>query len=130
MAQMSDYLKDKLINHVFRATGYPVPTTVYVALYSTDPTSADVGTELTGDGYARVSTTFDAPVAGSGTSQNAADITFAAATANWVTMTHVGIRDALTGGNLLSYKALTTPVDVLDTNNFRIPDEQLTVVMS
>ena len=130
MAQMSDYLKDQLINHTFRATSYTTPTNVYVALYSSDPTSADSGTELSGSGYARVSASFGAPVAGSGTVLNDADITFAAATADWTAITHIGIRDALTGGNLLSFKALSSSVTVLNTNNFRIPTGQLTLIMS
>jgi len=130
MAQMSDYLQDKLINHVFRNIAYAQPTNLYVALYSDDPTDADTGTELSGDGYARTAAVFDAPTAGSGTTQNSADITFPAATADWVTITHIGIRDAASGGNLLTFKALTTPVTVLDTNNFRIPTGQLTLVMS
>ena len=130
MAQMSDYLKDQLVNHVFRATAYTNPTNVYVALYSSDPTSADIGTELSGSGYARVSATFGSPVAGSGTVQNDTDITFPSATADWSAITHIGIRDASTGGNLLSYKALTSSVTVLNTNNFRIPTGQLTLIMS
>ncbi len=130
MAQMSDYLKDKLINHVFRNTPYTQATNVYVALYSTDPTSADVGTELIGNGYTRMVSAFDAPVTGSGTTQNELDVVFPSATIDWVTITHVGIRDLETGGNLLSYQALSTPVTVLATNNFRIADSQLTLIMS
>ena len=130
MAQMSNYLKDKLINHTFRNIPYSQPTNVYVALYSSDPTSADTGTELSGSGYARISATFSAPAAGSGTIQNDTDITFDTATADWSVITHVGIRDALTNGNLLSSAALSSSVTVLNTNNFRIPTGQLTLVMS
>ncbi len=130
MAQMSDYLKDKLIDEVFRDTPYAQATHHYVALYATDPTSADIGTELSGAGYARMTVEFDAPVAGTGTSQNTADVTFAAATGDWVEITHVGVKDAVSGGNLLSFQALASPVTVLDTNNFRIPTSQLTVVFS
>ena len=130
MAQMSDYLKDKLINGVFRATPYSPATNIYVALYSNDPTSGDTGTELSGSGYARVQVTFDAPATGSGTSVNSGDITFPTATADWTTITHVGIRDSDSGGNLLTFKELSSPIDVLNTNNFRIPVGELTVMMS
>lgn len=128
MAQMSDYLETKLIDLVFRNTTYIQPATVYVALYATDPTDADTGTELTGDGYARVSATFDAPT--DGVTQNTADIVFAAATADWTTITHVGLRDASTAGNLLMHRILVTPVDVLNTNTFRIPLGQLTLTLA
>ena len=130
MAQMSDYLQDALINHVFRNTPYTQPTNVYVALYSSDPTAADTGTELSGSGYARQSATFGAPTAGTGTVTNDTDITFDAATADWTAISHVAIKDALTGGNLLSYKALSSSVTVENTNNFRIPTGQLTLIMS
>ncbi len=130
MAQMSDYLQNQLINGVFRNITYLPAADLYVALYSTDPTEADTGTELTGSGYARIIVTFDAPAIGSGTSQNTDDITFPTATADWVEITHIGIRDATGGGNLLAFQALSTPVTVLNTNNFRIPSQQLTVIMT
>lgn len=122
MAQMSDFLENKLIDHVFRNTTYAQAGTLYVALYSTDPTDADTGTELSGSGYARQTVSFVAP--SGGTTSNDADIVFPAATADWVTVTHVGIRDASTGGNLIMHKALDSAVDVLNTNNFRIPAGQ------
>ncbi len=130
MAKMSNYLQDKLLNHVFRNTPYIQATNLYVALYESDPTDADIGTELTGNGYAREIITFDAPSTGTGTSQNTLDVTFPASTANWNTITHIGIRDGITGGNLITFQALSASVDVLDTNNFRIPVGQLTVIMS
>ncbi len=130
MAQMSNYLKDKLIDEVFRNTPYAQATHHYVALYATNPTAADIGTELSGSGYARMTVDFDAPVVDTGTSQNTDDVTFAAATGDWVEITHVGVHDAVSAGNLLSFQALSTPITVLDTNNFRIPSSQLTVVFS
>lgn len=96
------------------------PTNVYVALYTADPTDADSGTEVTGGAYARqaVSTGTSGTGAGSGwtdpgasgtinTSNNAA-VTFPTPTANWGTITHVGLRDAVTAGNLIGSVALST----------------------
>jgi len=128
MAQMSDFLENALINHVFRNTTYAQAGTLYLALYSSDPTDADTGTELSGSGYARQELHFVAPSNG-GTS-NDADVTFPAATADWVTITHVGVRDASTGGNLIMHQQLTNSVDVLSGNNFRIPAGQLTLTFA
>lgn len=128
MAQMSDYLENKLVDHVFRNITYAQAGQVYLALYSSDPTDADVGTELSGNGYERQPITFVEPV--NGKTSNDADIVFPAATADWDTVTHVGIRDAITGGNLLMHKELTNPVTVLATNNFRIPLGQLPVIFA
>lgn len=111
MGAMSDYLETALLNHVFRNTSYTSPTTVYVALYTSDPTDADTGTEVSGGAYERQAATFTDPtqVGGKATIKNSSEIVFPVATANWGTITHVGIRDAATGGNLLYHGALTTP---------------------
>ena len=128
MAQMSDFLENKLIDHVFRNITYGQAGVLYLALYSSDPTDADVGTELSGSGYARQPISFIAAV--DGTTENDADVIYPTAAGNWVEITHVGIRDALTGGNLIMHQALTNPVTVLDTNNFRIPAGQLTLTFA
>ena len=122
MAQMSDYLEEKLINLVFRGTTFTTPGIIHLALYSTDPTDADIGTELEvagSPGYARKTFTMGAPI--DGTSSNDIEIMFAAATGDWVGITHIGIRDEATAGNLLAHKALASTVNVLSGNNFRFP---------
>ena len=58
MAEMSNYLENALINATLRATTFTSPTTVYVGLYTSDPTDANSGTECSGGSYARKSATF------------------------------------------------------------------------
>ena len=128
MAQMSNFLENKLIDHVFRNITYGQAGTLYLAVYSSDPTDADIGTELTGNGYARKAISFDAP--SDGVTQNTAEVILDAATADWIEATHVALRDALTGGNLIMHQALTNPVTVLDTNNFRMPLGQFTLTFA
>ncbi len=107
MAAFSNYLEDALINHVLRNTALTSPTTVYVGLFTTDPTDAGSGTEVSGNAYARLAVEFDAP--SNGVTQNTNVETFPTPTpGNWGTVTHFGIFDALTGGNLLYHGALTT----------------------
>jgi len=96
---VSDYLENALLNHVFRGVAYTAPTAIYLALYTSDPTDADTGTEVSGGGYARQQVTFTAP--SNGVITNTADIVFPEATADWGTITHLGLHDAVTGGNLL-----------------------------
>jgi hypothetical protein len=120
MAGFSDYLENKLIDHILRNTSYAVPTTIAVGLYTAAPTDAGGGTEVSGGSYARVtvgpsvsawlSTNGASSGASSGTggqSSNGADITFPAPTANWGTVTHFGVFDATSGGNLLFWAALS-----------------------
>ncbi|MFN6304871.1 MAG: hypothetical protein ACK42H_21985 [Planctomycetota bacterium] len=128
MAEMSNYLENALINATLRNTSYTSPTTVYLALYTDDPTDADTGTEISGGSYARQSITFGAP--SNGTSTNSAAIEFPAATANWGVVTHVGIRDALTSGNLLYHTALDASKTINNGDIFKILTSNLSVTLA
>jgi len=101
--QISNWLSAQLLNAALRNTAFTPPATVYLALYTSDPTAADTGQEVSGGGYARQVITFNAPALENGrqTVKSAADVQFPVATANWGLVTHVGLRTAATGGNLL-----------------------------
>lgn len=108
-AIVSDYLEEKLINHTFRNTEYTSPgTSVYVALHKANPTDVGNGAEVAFTSYARVQVTaWDAP-SGRAT-QNTNAINFATpGSAGDGDVTHIGIWDAPTSGNLLFYGALNT----------------------
>ena len=109
MAELSDYLEDKLLDHVLRGTSYTSPTTVYVGLYTSDPGDDNSGTEVSGGSYARQILSVTTATAGIVTSS--ADVTFPQATAQWGTISHIGLLDALSAGNLLMHTALTTSRD-------------------
>jgi len=126
MAEFSDYMENKIIE-VMRATNF-VAVAAYVALYTTDPTDADTGTEVTGGSYARQLAGLSA--ASGGASSNAADIVFPTATADWGTVTHVGLRDAVTAGNLFMHSALDTPKTVANGDTFKINAGDLDVTIS
>lgn len=117
---MTDFLENKLADHMFRTTTYSQPTVLAVALYTAAPGETGGGTEVSGGAYARVQRNpSDANWRGthgsvsgvsSGTGgqvDNAAVLTFPTPTANWGTVTHQGLFDATTAGNLLVYGALT-----------------------
>lgn len=124
MAELSDYLEDKLLDHVLRGTSYTSPTTVYVGLYTSDPGDDNSGTEVSGGSYARQSLSVTTASAGIVTSS--ADVTFPQATANWGTISHIGILDALTSGNLLMHTELTTSKTIETGDIFKIPSGNLT----
>jgi len=90
-------------------------TNRWVGLSTADPLDDASGlAEPVGDGYARVATTtatWDA--ASGGTKSNGLAITFPEATGDgWGTVTHVGIFDAVSAGNLLFSIALTGGVEI------------------
>jgi len=105
MSAMSDYLENEILDHILGTGSYTAPTTVYVGLSTGSFADDNSGTELSGSGYARVAATFSA--AASGTTSNSAAIEFPAATGSWGTVSHFGIFDASTAGNLLIHGAFT-----------------------
>lgn len=131
MAAMSDFLENKLTDWLFRGQAIGItgasaaagtgPTSLYVALLTAAPSDTGGGTEVTGGSYARVAVTSAlanwagtqaaastiASSGSSGTTSNNGTVTFPAPTATWGSVTHFGIYDALTAGNLLIYGALT-----------------------
>ena len=128
MAEMSNHLENALINAVLRNTAYTSPTTVYLALYTSDPTDADSGTEVSGSAYARQSITFGAP--SNGVSTNSAVIEFPQATGSWGTITHIGIRDASTAGNLLYHSPLDASKTIATGDVFRVAIGSLSVTLA
>lgn len=128
MANFSNYLENALINATLRNTSYTSPTTVYVGLFTTDPTDAGTGTEVAGGSYARTAVTFGAP--SNGVATNNADVTFPTATGSWGTITHVGIHDASTTGNLLYHSSLTTSKTVGSGDVFKISSGNLSVTLA
>jgi len=107
VACLSNYLENAIMNHIFRNTAYTSPTALYIALFTTDPTDAGTGTEVSGGGYARQSIAFGEP--SNGEVKNSADITFPAATESWGTVSYWGIYDNSSGGNFLAYGAFSNP---------------------
>ena len=128
MAEMSNFLENALINATLRNTTYTSVATVYVSLWTTDPTDAGSGTEVSGGSYARQSVTFGAP--SNGVTTNSADVTFPTATGSWGTVGWIGINDALTTGNLLYHTPLDTSKTVTSGDIFKISTGNLSVTLA
>lgn len=114
MSAMSDYLENEILDHILGTGAYTSPTTVYVGLSTASFNDDNSGTELSGSGYARQTIAFNA--AASGTADNSGSVDFPAATGSWGTVSHFGLFDASTGGNLLIHGALTAS-KVVDTGD-------------
>jgi hypothetical protein len=121
MANMSDYLENKVIDWIIRAQAFSPPSPVYVALFTVTPSDSGGGTEVAGNNYARVAVTSSlanwagtqgsgtttASTGTNGTTSNNAQINFPTPSASWGTVVAIGIFDALTNGNLLFWGPLT-----------------------
>jgi hypothetical protein len=128
MAEISNYLEDALINATLRNTTYTSVATVYVSLWTSDPTDAGSGTEVSGGSYARTAVTFGAP--SNGASTNSADVTFPTATGSWGTVGWIGINDAATSGNLLYHTPLDTSKTIDSGDIFKISTGNLSVTLA
>ena len=128
MAEFSNFLENALINATLRNTTYTSPATVYVSLWTSDPTDAGSGTEVSGGSYARTAVTMGAP--SNGVSLNSADVTFPTATASWGVVGWIGINDALTTGNLLYHTPLDTSKTIDSGDIFKISTGNLSVTLA
>lgn len=128
MSAISNYLENKLIDHVLRNTVYTPPATIYLALYTSDPTDAATGTEVSGGAYARQVIAFNAPT--DGVASNSAEILFPVATANWGTITHIALMDAATLGNTLFYGALTLSKTISTNDQLKINIGDISVTLA
>lgn len=126
----SNYLEDKVLNHVFGGTSYTAPSTLYIALFTTAPNEDGTGgveVTTTGTAYARQTGAF---TVSSGTASNSSAIEYATATANYGTVVAVGIYDASTSGNLLAYGTLVSTKVVSTGDIFRFNTSDLNVTLA
>jgi hypothetical protein len=125
MGSFSDYWENEILDHIFGKGDY-TPPTIYVGLSTADPLDDGSGlAEPSGNGYARVQTsTGDWTTASGGAIDNANDITFSEATGSWGTITHFGLFDAASGGNLLAHGTLSQSKSITtgDTAKFAAGD--------
>jgi threonine dehydrogenase-like Zn-dependent dehydrogenase len=124
----SNYLETEILDHVFAGAAYTAPSTKYLALFTAvaDGEAGSV-TEVTGGGYARQTVAFT--TSGNTTSNNAA-VEFPTATANYGTVTHVGVYDASSSGNLMAYAALSSNKTIETGDVFRVPSGDLDITLN
>ena len=123
----SDYLENKVQDHVFSNNEYTAPTTLYLALFTTATADDGTGTEVTGGSYARQAIAFTTT---GDTSSNTANVEFPTATASWGTVTHAAIYDAVSGGNMLTHGALTDSKVISSGDVFRVNAGELDITLS
>jgi hypothetical protein len=124
----SNFLETEILDHVFAGAAYTAPSTKYLALFTAvaDGETGSV-TEVSGGGYARQSVAFT--TSGNTTSNNAA-VEFPTATGNYGTVTHVGVYDASTSGNLMAYAALSSNKTIETGDVFRVPSGDLDITLN
>mgnify|MGYP003630652683 CR=1 FL=1 len=122
----SNTFETRVLDWVFTTGGATRPTVWYLGLFTSDPTGAGTGNEVSGNGYTRKSASFT--VVGD-LATNSASIEFDAATASWGTVSHVAVFDAATTGNMIAYSALTTAKAVSSGDILRVPAGDLDITL-
>ena len=125
MSAMSDYLENEILDHILRNAAYTPASTVYIGLSTGSFADGNSGTELTGNSYARQSIAFDA--SSGGTTDNTSAIDFPTATGSWGTVSHWGLFDAATSGNLLIHGAFSVSKTVASGDILRIAAGELDI---
>lgn len=135
MSEMSDYLENNLVAHIFRTSSFSKPSVLAIALLTTGAADSDSGAFTTGTGvevtnanaYARetnnpLDANWTAPTGGDGQTDNASAITFTQATGSWGSVSDMAIVDSATwnAGNMLFYSSVDTTraIDNGDTAEF------------
>lgn len=129
MTALSNFAELKVLDLLFRNTAYTAPN-AYLGLFTSAPNDAGGGTEVSGNNYARVQIDTKMAAASSGSISSNANITFPAASGgDFGTITHIGIFDASTSGNLLAHGALTASKTISDGDTFQINSGSLTITI-
>jgi len=122
----SDYLENKILDHLFGKTTYTAPATLYVGLCASVNDAGTITGEPSGNGYARVAVTNNTtnwPDAASGTKSNGTEIAFPQASGTWGSVGYFFLADDPTAGNLIAWGELTggavSPVNE-DTPKFAV----------
>jgi hypothetical protein len=127
VSAFSNYLENKVLLHVFGATAYSAPSTLYLALYTVAPDDTGGGTEVSGTSYARQTIAFTVV---NDTASNTSAVEFPTAGSTWGTVVAVGIFDNLTSGNLLAYGNLTSSKTIASGDVFRVPAGDLDITLA
>ena len=131
----SDFLELEILDHVLGAAVYTPPVTVYVAAFTAAPSDTGGGTEVSGNNYSRVAVTNNAtnfPAASGATAlkSNGTVVTFPTASGSWGTVTHIGLFDASSAGNLLMWADLTASKAVGANDTLTIPIGELDITLA
>jgi len=142
MANMSNYLENKMIDFLFRGVSFSAPSTLYVALCTATVSDSSTGStiaEVSGGNYARIAITsnasnwFTTNGDNAATSSGTGGATGNSGTIAWnsvtwsATVTDVAICDAASGGNVLFYGTLSASKTVASGDSISFAANSLTL---
>lgn len=129
---MSNYLRNKLLDHANGKTAFTMPTTVYLAALTSASSVSGPGTEVStaSTGYARQAITATLSAASSGSSSNSGTVTFGPASSAWGTITDFAVFDAATAGNMLWFGTLGASKTIASADQLQFAAGQFQLSLS
>ena len=124
----SNFLETEILDHVFGAAAYTAPGTMYLALFTANPDEDGSGAEVSTSGTAYARQTVAFTVSGN-TASNTGAVEYPTATSSFGTVSHVGVMDASTSGNLMAYAALSSSKTISTGDVFRVPVGDLDITL-
>ena len=114
MAGLTHNGENLVINELFRKKNF------YIGLLKADPKDDTSNLqEVEETSYKRQEITFEIP--NKGETYNKNEIVFPIATENWGWITHIGLFDSLTGGELIAYSGLDYKKEIRAADIYKIP---------
>lgn len=120
----TNYLETNIVKHALGVTSFTMPTSLYLALHTADPTEVGNVSEVTGGSYARQAIVFEfnTPAV-----ENNGIVRFDDMPA--CTVTHFTIWDAVTSGNCLIYGSLTSSIVLGAGSSVELADNELSITV-
>lgn len=122
---------NSLVKHIFGLANYTAPSAYYISLHSGDPGATGTDNEVVGNGYTRIqNTNWQVNASDVGMVENINIIQFPTPTNDWGTVTHVGLYDAATTGNLIARGVLNASKSINTGDSVLFPAEDYTLRIS
>lgn len=125
----TNYTEDLVLDWLFTSTSATRPTSWYVGLFTAAPGETGGGTEVAGNNYSRKAVTFSVSGTAPTEATNSAAVEFDTASGSWGTISHVGVFDASTSGNMIAYATLSASKTIASGDVFRIPAGDLDITL-
>ncbi len=127
---LTEFMRNVQFDTLFQNRSYAFAhTNAYVGLFTADPTSSgDQTNEVGAAEYNRVQPTWDTVDADTETITGTVD--FPEATSSWGSVSHVALLDASSGGNMMAYEPLGTPLSITSGDQVSLQPNDLTATVT
>ena len=125
----TDHAEDLVLNWLLTGNTATRPTQWYVGLFTTATGETGGGTEVSGGDYVREAASFSVSGTDPTKAENTGAIEFPTASDNWGEITHIGLFDAASGGNMLVHAPLNVAKTIGTGDVFRIPAGDLEITL-